>query len=105
AQFAANFFGCAGIKPIDNTYFNSVGEGVAAAMEDKAQIVVVCAADDDYATLAVEAYNALKGKAIVVVAGDPACRAELEAAGITHFISVKSNLLETLKSYQKELGI
>ncbi|MEG3047619.1 MAG: methylmalonyl-CoA mutase family protein [Mucinivorans sp.] len=105
AQFAANFFGCAGIKPIDNTYFNSVGEGVAAAMEDKAQIVVVCAADDDYATLAVEAYNALKGKAIVVVAGDPACRADLEAAGITHFISVKSNLLETLKSYQKELGI
>ncbi|MEG0602396.1 MAG: methylmalonyl-CoA mutase family protein [Mucinivorans sp.] len=105
AQFAANFFGCAGIKPIDNTYFNSVSEGVEAALKDKAAIVVVCSADEDYATLAIEAYKALKGKAIVVVAGDPACRAELEAAGLTHFISVKSNLLETLKSYQKELGI
>ncbi|CDN30362.1 Methylmalonyl-CoA mutase [Mucinivorans hirudinis] len=105
AQFSCNFFACAGIRVQDNTYFNSVAQGAAAALEAKAEIVVVCAADDDYATLAVEAYNLLKGKAIVVVAGAPACRAELEAAGIKHFISVKDNVLETLKAYQTELGI
>lgn len=105
SQFASNFFGCAGIATIDNTHFASVGQGVEAAIEAKSPIVVICAADDDYATLAIEAYNALKGKAIVVVAGDPACKAELEAAGISHFISVKSNVLETLQGYQKELGI
>lgn len=105
AQFACNFFGCAGFRTIDNTYFNSVDEGVKEALEAKADIVVICASDDDYATLAVEAYKALKGKAIVVVAGAPASQAELEAAGITHFISVKNNVLETLKGYQKELGI
>lgn len=105
AQFSCNFFGCAGFKAQDNTYFNSVEEGVKAALVAKADIVVVCSADDDYATLAVEANALLKGKAIVVVAGDPACRAELEAKGITHFISAKDNVLETLKQYQKELGI
>lgn len=105
AQFACNFFGCAGIKAQDNTYFKSVAEGASAALAAKAAIVVVCSSDDDYATLAIEANNLLKGKAIVVVAGDPACRAELEAAGVTHFISAKDNVLETLKSYQNELGI
>lgn len=105
SQFASNFFGCAGIQPLDNTHFKSVAEGVTAALASKAPIVVVCASDDDYAVMAVEAYNALKGKAIVVVAGDPACKAELEAAGITHFISVKSNVLETLQGYLSELKI
>lgn len=105
AQFACNFFACAGIRVQDNTYFTSVDQGVKAAQSCGAQIVVICASDDDYATLAVEAHKALSGSAIVVVAGEPACRAELEAAGIKHFISVRSNLLETLKEYQKELGI
>lgn len=105
AQFACNYFACAGIKVQDNTYFKSVAEGAQAALDAKADITVICACDDDYATLALEAYNALKGKSLVVVAGDPACRAELEAAGVTHFISAKDNVLESLKTYQKELGI
>jgi methylmalonyl-CoA mutase len=105
AQFACNFCACAGIRVTDNTFFASVEEGAKAALAAKADIVVVCASDDDYATLAPEAYKLLKGKAIVVVAGAPASQPELEAAGITHFISVKSNVLETLKSYLKELGI
>ena len=49
SQFSCNFFACAGIKVIDNTYFKSIEEGVKAALESKAQIVVVCASDDDYA--------------------------------------------------------
>ena len=47
----------------------------------------------------------LGDKAILVVAGAPACTPELEAQGITNFINVKSNVLETLKFYLKELGI
>ena len=47
----------------------------------------------------------LAGKAILVVAGAPACAPELETQGITNFISVKSNVLETLKFYLKEMGI
>jgi methylmalonyl-CoA mutase len=105
AQFACNFFACAGIRVTDNTFFASVGEGVKAALAAKADIVVVCAADDDYAALAPEARKLIGDKAILVVAGAPASQPELEAQGITHFISVKSNVLETLKGYLKELGI
>lgn len=106
SQFACNFFACAGIRVIDNTFFPTVAEGIEAAKASGAQIVVVCSSDDDYATLAPEVYNAFKGTGvIVVVAGAPACQPELEAAGISHFISVRSNVLETLENYQRELGI
>ena len=105
AQFSCNFFACAGIRVQDNTYFKSVEEGVKAALEAKAEIVVICAADDDYATLAPEAVKLLGDKAIFVVAGAPACKEELEAQGIKNFISVRNNVLETLQYYLKELGI
>ena len=105
SQFSCNFFACAGIKVIDNTYFKSIEEGAKAALESKAQIVVVCASDDDYAEAAPKVKELLGGKAILVVAGAPACAPELEAQGITNFISVKSNVLETLKFYLKEMGI
>lgn len=105
AQFSCNFFACAGIKVQDNTFFKSVEEGVKAALESKAQIVVVCASDDDYAEVAPKVKEMLAGKAILVVAGAPACAPELEAQGIKNFINVKSNVLETLKFYLKEMGI
>ena len=105
AQFSCNFFACAGIRVEDNTFFHSVEEGVEAALASQADIVVVCASDDDYAELAPKVKELLGGKAILVVAGAPACTPELEAQGITNFINVKSNVLETLKFYLKELGI
>ena len=105
AQFSCNFFGCAGIRVQDNTFFKSIEEGAKAALESKAEIVVVCAADDDYAEAAPKVKELLGGKAILVVAGAPACMPELEAQGITNFINVKSNVLETLKFYLKEMGI
>lgn len=105
AQFSCNFFACAGIRVMDNTFFKSLEEGVEAALASKAEIVVVCASDDDYAEVAPKIKEMLGGKAILVVAGAPACTPELEAQGITNFINVKSNVLETLKFYLKEMGI
>ena len=105
SQFSCNFFACAGIKVIDNTFFKSIEEGVKAALESKAEIVVVCASDDDYAEAAPKVKELLGDKAILVVAGAPACMPELEAQGIKNFINVKSNVLETLKFYLKEMGI
>ncbi|MFR9602249.1 MAG: methylmalonyl-CoA mutase family protein [Rikenellaceae bacterium] len=105
SQFACNFFACAGIKVMDNTYFKSVEEGVEAAKASGAQIVVVCSSDDDYATVAPQIKELLGASAILVVAGAPACAPELEAQGIGNFINVKSNVLETLKFYLKEMGI
>jgi len=105
AQFAANFFACAGFRTIDNIGFPSVAAGAKAALEAKADIVVICSSDEEYTTAAVEAYNLLKSKAIVVVAGEPECKPMLQEKGITNFISVKSNVLETLKEYQHMLKL
>ena len=105
SQFACNFFACAGIRVEDNTFFKSVEEGAEAALKSGAEIVVICAADDDYAELAPKAKQIIGDKAIIVVAGAPASQPELEKAGISHFISARSNVLETLKGYVNELGL
>lgn len=105
SQFACNFFACAGIRVEDNTFFHSVEEGVEAARKSGADIVVICAADDDYAELAPKAKALLGDGPLFVVAGAPASQPELQAQGIDRFISVKSNVLETLKDYVKQLGI
>lgn len=105
AQFACNFFAVAGFKVVDNNRFASPEEGVKAALEAKADIIVACSSDEEYAE-AVPAIATLVGnKAIVVVAGEPECKEALVAKGIENFISVKSNVLETLKGYQAKLGI
>ena len=105
AQFSCNFFACAGFKVTDNNRFATVEDGVEAAIAAGADIVVACSSDDEY-TAAVPAINdKLDGRAILVVAGEPASKAELEAQGVTRFISVRSNVLDTLKAYQKELSI
>ena len=105
AQFSCTFFACAGIRVQDNNFFASVEEGVKEALASGAQIVVVCASDDDYATVAPQVQELLGGKAILVVAGAPACTEELQAKGINNFISVKSNVLETLRGYLAQMGI
>lgn len=97
SQFSGNFFGCAGYEIIDNLGFDTVQAGVEAAIKAKADIVVLCSSDEEYATLAPEAYKLLEGKAIFVVAGAPESMEDLKAQGITRFINVRSNVLETLK--------
>ena len=103
AQFSSNFFGCAGYEIIDNIGFNTVEEGVNAAMEKGADIVVLCSSDDEYAAFAPEANTLIDGRAEFVVAGAPACMEELQAKGITNFIHVRSNVLETLQAFNAKL--
>lgn len=105
SQFSCNFFGCAGYELIDNMGFATVEEGVAAAKAAKADIVVLCSSDDEYAEAAPAAFAALGNAAQFVVAGAPACMDDLKAKGIEHFINVRSNVLETLKSFNKMLNI
>jgi methylmalonyl-CoA mutase len=106
AQFSCNFFACAGFEVMDNNGFDSAEEGVKAARQAQADIVVLCSSDEEYAELAPQVKELLKGDAIVVVAGYPkAIMDDLKAKGIEHFIHVKSNLLEELKGFQQLLGI
>ena len=103
AQYSCNFLACAGYEVIDNLGFSTVEEGVEAAMAAKADIVVLCSSDDEYAEYAVPAFKALNGRAMFIVAGAPACMDELKAAGIENFIHVRVNVLETLKEFNAKL--
>ena len=105
AQFSCNFLATAGYEVIDNLGFKSIEEGVNAAMEAKADIVVLCSSDDEYAEYAIPAFQAIGDRAIFIVAGAPACMPELQQAGIENFIHVRVNVLETLKALNNKLGI
>lgn len=109
AMFTTNFFGCAGYEILDNSGFETIDEGVKAAKASKAEIVVICSSDDEYATLVPEIAKKLKTankELLLVVAGYPKEIVEtLKQAGVDEFIHVRSNLLHTLETFQEKLGI
>ena len=79
------------------------------ATAHKADIIVVCSSDEEYAEI-VPAVNAelkkTNSKAILVVAGYPKELLEtFKEIGVTNYIHVRSNLLEELIQYNKKMGI
>ena len=107
ANFASNFFACAGFQVVDNAGFKTLDDGIAAAREVKPEIVVICSSDEEYGEgNALKIFEALKDETIVVLAGNPEGTADiLKEAGMKYFIHVRSNVLETLQDFQKQLGV
>ncbi len=106
ANFSANFFACAGFQIIDNPGFKTIEEGVNACLKSKAEITVICSSDDEYGDLVPCIFEKLKDKTLVVVAGYPQnCIEALKQFGVNNFIHVKSNVLDTLEAFQRDLGL
>lgn len=105
AFFATNFFGCAGFKIQDNAKFETIEAGIKAAIDSKAEIVVMCSSDEEYIEAVPQIAKELKSKTILVLAGYPKDLIETyKKEGIEHFIHLKSNLLEELQNFQKILS-
>jgi len=105
AGFSYNFFACGGYKVIDNPGFSSIEEGVASAVESKADIIVICSSDEEYSSLVPAIKELVQERAILVVAGAPDCMEELKSKGITNFIHLQSNMVDSLKEYHRMLKI
>ncbi|KGN99568.1 methylmalonyl-CoA mutase [Porphyromonas macacae] len=105
SQFSGNFFACAGYKIIDNLGFESVQAGVDAAMEAKADVIVLCSSDDEYEQYGPEAFDCINNRVPLVIAGNPACTEQLQEKGIKYFCHVRSNVLEMLREFNKILGV
>ncbi len=103
ANFALNFFACAGFEVKDNNGFDTINQGLEAASRAGADIIVLCSSDEEYLA-AVKEIKAPKDK--IAIAGYPRDFAdEIKAAGIEHFIHLRSNLIDELKTFQQLTGI
>jgi methylmalonyl-CoA mutase len=105
SQFASNFFAAGGYEITDNTGFSTPEEGVREALRQKADIVAVCSSDDEYAATVPVIKSIAGDRAIIVVAGRPACMEDLRKAGIADFIFSGINMTEALSGLHKKLNI
>jgi methylmalonyl-CoA mutase len=103
SAFAANFFACGGFE-VARRRFESVNE-IAAA---EADVIVLCSSDPEYPALVDELMTKLKAakrERLVIVAGNPESAPQLRAAGVADFVHLRSNAVETLKAWQRRLGV
>lgn len=103
SNFAANFFACAGFE-VQTKRFDTP-EQIAAC---DAGLMVLCSADTEYLALATGLIASLKklGKqTLVLIAGRPESAEQLKAAGVADFIHVRSNPIEVLTKWQRQMGI
>jgi len=104
AMFSGSFFSCAGYEILDHPGFKSIRSGINAARDSGADIVVLCSSDETYSEMAPAVHDALKKESLVVVTGYPEDSvADLRKAGIEHFVHVKTNLLESLRDFNRIL--
>ena len=101
-RFQLQLFASAGFEVIDNHGFESLDEGLVAARNAGSEIVVICSSDAEYPLLVPKLAEKTREE-ILVVAGNPPCRPDLEAIGVTHFIHIKTNMPEELCKYQELL--
>ena len=101
ASFATNFFAVAGYQIVEGVGYNDAKQGVADAIKSSCDIVVLCSSDEEYANLVAESLPLLKDKIKhIVIAGNPVEEMEsFKAQGVTGFINIKTNVLETLQMY------
>lgn len=94
ANFALNFFGCAGFEISESEVY--VGTD--------ADLVVLCSSDEEYLPFAQEVCSA--ARVPVIVAGNPKEQIDaLKAVGVQGFVHVGSDAVETLTDWQNRLGV
>jgi methylmalonyl-CoA mutase len=94
ANFALNFFGCAGFELSESEEYAGTN----------ADLLILCSSDPEYVAFAQEVCAAVKVP--VIVAGNPKEQIEsLKAAGVQGFIHIASDAVEVLTDWQNRLGV
>ncbi len=107
AGFARNFFEAGGFALSSNDGFASAEAAVEAFRASGAELASLCSSDARYAELAEPTARALRaaGARAVVLAGHPGERdTAYRAAGVTDFIYVGIDAVDTLRSLLERVG-
>ncbi|EMR01321.1 methylmalonyl-CoA mutase family protein [Cesiribacter andamanensis] len=106
ASFATDFLGIAGIQSMP-ILFNRQQEAVALRLgELQPDIVVLCAADDDYNQQAISIADSVRQQfgGVLLVAGNPELLApDVKQAALDGFIHLKSNAVALLTEVQDQI--
>ncbi len=101
-EFARGFFQVGGFEVVGEEFFTDPVTAVAAAQNSGARVVVLVGLDATYTEHAVAAARGLADgpePPLVILAGASGdLEAELCAAGVVHFVHVRSNILEVLNA-------
>jgi methylmalonyl-CoA mutase len=104
ASFSYNFLTAAGIK-VDEADTKSTLSETANSLELQPDIVVLCAADEDYPD-SVPTFCEAFPKSIRILAGNPGEHSNrFSESGINFFIHAKADILSTLKDICKVAGV
>jgi methylmalonyl-CoA mutase len=94
AQFALNFFGCAGFEIVESEEYAGI----------QADLIVLCSSDPEYLPFAQDVCP--RAAVPVIVAGNPKGQVDaLFAAGVKGFVHVMSDAVETLTLWQNRFGM
>ena len=94
ANFALNFFGCAGFAILESEDYAGTD----------ADLIILCSSDPEYVAFAQELCSNVKIP--VIVAGNPKDQIDaLKAAGVQGFVHIASDAVETLTDWQNRLGV
>lgn len=106
-EFARGFFEVGGLGVSGETFTTDAAAAITAAQADGARIVVLVGLDATYAQYAVAVAKGLTAgpqPPLIVLAGAPGeLETELRAAGVSHFIHLRSNVLDVLNAVLAEL--
>ncbi len=108
ATYAQDFFKAGGIEPLQNDGFKDAAAAAEALKASGAEMAVICSTDTRYATEVETLAPALRaaGARLIVLAGNPGPNeARFRNAGVTHFIFIKCNALEILRTILGEAGV
>jgi len=107
AGFISNFFAIAAYEIIEIENVKSAEHAAQLMETHNAEITVFCSADDEYFDFIKQLNAIVELKTLdsnLIIAGAPQDdKDELMKIGITDFVHARTNVLETLDSYNKKL--
>ncbi|MGD8781280.1 MAG: methylmalonyl-CoA mutase family protein [Ignavibacteria bacterium] len=109
ADFSRGYFESGGFEVVYPDGFKTNEEAVEAAVESKAQVIVICSTDDTYPEIVPGVVKGIKAKnheSILVLAGYPKDQIEQhKESGIDEFIFLGSDVHATLQNILKKIGV